>query len=107
MVDVKIPLDSHNFATVHAHVVHSLPVDSLPVDTFEWVTALLGDPSTRLSDGDVVLAGRHLLDLVVATTIATQPCHCGATDAEHSDHAMACKSIAVMATLHHDVWAYE
>ena len=70
-----------------------------------WVTALPGVPSTRLSDADFVLAGRHLFGLGTATVIATQPCPCGAIDAEHSDHAMACKQTARMATLRHDVWA--
>ena len=70
-----------------------------------WVTALPGAPSTRLSDADFVLAGRHLFGLGTATTIATQPCPCGARDAEHSDHAMACKQTAGMATLRHDIWA--
>ena len=70
-----------------------------------WVTALPGAPSTRLSEADFVLAGRHLLGLGTATTIATQPCPCGARDAEHSDHAMACKQTAGMATLRHNIWA--
>ena len=59
-----------------------------------WVTALLGALSTRLSNCDFVLASRFLLGLGMATTIATQPCPCSATDAEHLDHAMACKVIA-------------
>ena len=66
------------------------------------MTALLGALSTRFSNADFVLAGRHLLGLGMATTIATQPCPRGATDDEHSDHAMACKQTAVMATLRHD-----
>jgi hypothetical protein len=70
-----------------------------------WITALPGAPSTRLSDGDFVLAGRHLFGLGVATTVAAQPCQCGVTDAEHCDHAMVCKLTAGMATLRHDIWA--
>ena len=70
-----------------------------------WVTALPSDPSTRLSNDDFVLASRYLLSLGVATTIATQPCHCGATDAEDLDQAMVCKLTARMATLRHDIWA--
>ena len=68
-----------------------------------WATALPGAPSTRLSDAEFVLTGRHLLGPGTATTIATQPCPCGAIDAEHSDHAMACKQTARMATLRHDI----
>ena len=70
-----------------------------------WVPALPGAQSILLSDGDFVLAGRHLLGLGVDTTIATQPCHCSATDAEHLDHTMACKLTAGMATLRYDIWA--
>ena len=68
-----------------------------------WITALPGAPSTRLSDGDFVLAGRHLFGLGVATTVVTQPCQCGVTDAEHYDHAMVCKLTAGMSTLRHDI----
>ena len=38
-----------------------------------WVTALPSAPSTRLRGADFVLAGRHLLGLGTATTVATQP----------------------------------
>ena len=70
---------------------------------------LPGAPSTCLSKGDFVLAGRHLLGLgvylfttaphpqgLVATTIATQPCHCGVTNAKHLDDGMACNPAAGM-----------
>ena len=70
-----------------------------------WVTALPGAPSTRLGDGDLVLAGRQLLGLGVAITLATQPCQCCVTDAEHLDHAMVCKQTAGMATVRHDIRA--
>ena len=68
------------------------------------VTALASAPSTHISDADFVLAGRHLLGLGTASTIATQPCPCGVIDAEHSGHAMACKQTAGMATSRHDIW---
>ena len=51
-------------------------------------------------------AGRHLLGLGVAATIATQPCHGGVKNAEHLDHAMACKLTDGMATCRNDIWAY-
>ena len=54
---------------------------------------------TRLSDCDCVLAGRNLFGLGVATTVATQPCHCEVTGAEHYDGAMDCKLTAGKATL--------
>ena len=67
------------------------------------VTALPGAPSTRLSDADFVLARRQLLGPGTAATIANQPCPYGATDAGHSDHAMACKQTAEMALLCHHI----
>ena len=74
------------------------------IRSFTWVTALPGDLSTRLSVGDFVLDDRHLLGLGAATTIATQPCQCGVTDAEHLDRAMFCSPTARLATLRFDVW---
>ena len=47
-----------------------------------WVAALPAAPSNRLSDGDVVLATRHLLGLCVATTLSKQLYQCGDTDIE-------------------------
>ena len=67
-----------------------------------WLTALQGAPSTRLGDEDFVYAARHLLGLGAPMDIADSACFCGASDAAHPDHAMACKLCAGMITLRHD-----
>ena len=95
-------------AGCHTHVDRCMPF-------FLEVGDSSGAPSTRLSNGGFVLASRHLLGLGVAATIATQPYHCGVTNAEHLDHAIACKltnkpkyrgiTTAGMATVCQDIWA--
>ena len=85
----------------YRNATHMLRAESGP--SSGWVTALPGAPSTLLSDGDFVLAGRHLLGIGMATTIATQPRQWGVTEAEHLGHAMVCKLTAAMAKLRHDI----
>ena len=66
-------------------------------------TALPGAPSMCLSNGDFVLAGTHIFSFGVAITLASQPCQCEVTDAEHCDHVIVCKLTAGIAILRHDI----
>jgi hypothetical protein len=67
-----------------------------------WITALPTVPSTRLSDPDFVMAGRHLLGLGVPTPVDTPPCGCEAPCSTNPDHPISCKANAGPAMLRHN-----
>ena len=54
-------------------------------------TAVPTSPATRLSDDDLVMAGRHRLGLGPGLGIGPAPCTCGVGDASAPDHAQVCK----------------
>ena len=53
-------------------------------------TAVPTAPDARLSDDDLVMAGRHRLGLGPGLGVGPAPCTCGAGDASAPDHAQVC-----------------
>jgi hypothetical protein len=65
-----------------------------------WLSAVPYSAPLQLSDADFVASGRHRLGLGVPSTVPAPPCLCRGGDAGTPDHAMVCRTNAMMIMRH-------